>query len=273
MEAGPPTESRRSWLPKAAIGLIGLIAVAAGLGLLLSKTTQSDSGSSVSTPAKSDVVLVPDSTLKQDQCQTAYTEPSSFILGCGMGFPLVNLKWTNWGQQATTALGIAEVDDCRPDCESGKRHPFPVSVTLTRIQHCQANGQERYLHMAVTFIKGKYPDLSESLRCPLTAAEKKADEAAKHLAVKIITGKGYSVDPSFTEAVTSSRDPSWIRVTGDTAQPYLGAEVESWSVWIKSKNGVSIIRYAGGEGEEEGYNPPIGGVPCDLVTSTSGASC
>jgi hypothetical protein len=46
--------------------------------------------------------------------------PSSFDVSCDGSFALGHLKWTTWTIPMATATGVEYVDNCTPNCASGK---------------------------------------------------------------------------------------------------------------------------------------------------------
>lgn len=251
--------------------LVLCLVVLASLGLSACGSTSDNSsstGASTST-SETQVVLIPDDGGSPSPvCKQPLVEPEAYALGCGMGYELSDLEWTNWGETAATATGTARVNNCRPNCGGGTFHDFPVSITLTRIKVCPT-GERQYQHFDLTFLTGKYSDIAESYRCPPTKEEQEQLAAAKKLAIQVIEGHGVEVATRYIFATRSERDPDWISVSGTTEGERVGEPyARGWSVYLKSVNGVSVVRYAGFR-----EVPPIGGVPCDLVVSGGEPKC
>ncbi|MGA8745414.1 MAG: hypothetical protein WB507_06095 [Solirubrobacterales bacterium] len=230
---------------------LGIAVVVIGVYLLTQSSSSSPPSVGLLAP-----FLVADSTQEQSECQQAYQSPRQFTLGCGMGFQLTGLKWSNWGQATTTASGTAHVNICRPDCAEGSYKDEPVSLTLTKISRCPTTGQRRYLHLSMVYLSGKFGDLNEEFRCPLTHEEEQGNTAARKLAEKIIIAKGAALKRGEATVLRSQSNSSWIEVSGYSNEY---PEARPWSVWIKSSHGVSTVRYAGFKEE-----PYVAGAPCDL---------
>jgi hypothetical protein len=59
--------------------------------------------------------------------------PSSFILTCAdAGDVLSDLHWVSWTPSAAFATGIEQINNCTPNCASGKFINYPVLVDLWR---------------------------------------------------------------------------------------------------------------------------------------------
>jgi len=245
------------------VGLLALVGMTMLLALTLSAC--GSSSTSGSTSSSEPVVLIPDDGgSPSNVCKQPLEHPSGYTLGCGMGYQLSQLKWSNWGATATTATGIARVNNCTPDCGGGTFHNYPVSITLTRIGKCK-QGPRLYEHFNMVFLKGKYPGITESYSCPPTQEQREQEAAAKHLAIKLIEGKGVAVDHRYIFTTRSTRDPAWIKITGETVGY---PEAHGWTVYLKSVKGVSVVRYAG-----FAEPPPIGGVPCDIASNEGLSEC
>jgi hypothetical protein len=46
-------------------------------------------------------------------------------------FVVKSVSWRSWGAQSATGRGSAGVDDCTPDCATGRFHYAPVTIMLT----------------------------------------------------------------------------------------------------------------------------------------------
>jgi hypothetical protein len=59
--------------------------------------------------------------------------PSWFILTCAdAGDDLSGLHWVSWGSSSAFGTGTEQVNDCTPNCASGKFVDYPVLVALWR---------------------------------------------------------------------------------------------------------------------------------------------
>lgn len=129
-----------------------------------------------------------------------------------------------------------------------------MTVSLSGITECE-KGLPRYGHLSITFLRGRQGDITDEYRCPPTAEEIEANSQAERLAVQIIKGKGINPELGEDYVLRSAREPDWVRVTGIVRGPPY-----DWSVYLKSVNGQSVVRYAGTAEE-----PYVAGVPCDLA--------
>jgi hypothetical protein len=83
-------------------------------------------------------------------------KPTTVILTCGDGgFRISNLKWSRWTASNASGKGTAKVDNCKPNCASGKFESFPAKLTATKPKTC-ANGKREFTRLAYSF-PGKYP--------------------------------------------------------------------------------------------------------------------
>ena len=57
-------------------------------------------------------------------------EPSSMTFGCDGTGDLANMHWTSWSLNGADGTGTTALNDCTPDCASGKQHYFTVVVHL-----------------------------------------------------------------------------------------------------------------------------------------------
>lgn len=66
----------------------------------------------------------------------AKVRPARDVLACGDADDvLTGLHWKSWGPNAAFAVGVERIDDCTPNCASGRFHAYPVLVNLWRPEH------------------------------------------------------------------------------------------------------------------------------------------
>lgn len=58
--------------------------------------------------------------------------PTSFDVACDSSFELGHLNWTSWNISMATATGVEYVDNCTPNCASGKWSHQNVDVIFWR---------------------------------------------------------------------------------------------------------------------------------------------
>jgi hypothetical protein len=260
MEAGANEDKprKRGWI----LLFIGAIIVVGAAAVILSQSSDDSSPAS----SKPQVVLVYEEGVEVGHCEGPQIEPSEIKLGCGK-LMLTGLDWSNWGSPAAIASGTAQLNDCSPNCEQGALHQFPVTIALTRVTTCKTDGQRRYQNLNVTYLRGKHADFSSTYPCPLTKAQEKSNANAQLIAELAIKAKGGSVDHRYVYTNRSTRDPEWVRVTGETTtEPTYG-----WTVVLKSTDGEWAVRYAGFD--EEGEEHFVPGAPCDLQFANGAPSC
>jgi hypothetical protein len=63
------------------------------------------------------------------------------------------LIWTNWGQPEATATGVLSAKTCDPDCASGGREEYPVTLVASELRDC-AYGKPQYTKVTWTLPAG-----------------------------------------------------------------------------------------------------------------------
>ena len=63
---------------------------------------------------------------------------------------VTGLSWTGWGGPRATATGTLQVNDCQPNCVSGKFTGYPAMVTVTGLTAYRANGSRLEAYSAIT---------------------------------------------------------------------------------------------------------------------------
>jgi hypothetical protein len=77
------------------------------------------------------------------ECGYIDQKPENVTLTCGDGGILVReIKWDIWRASGASGSGIHSVNQCEPDCASGKRIEVPVEVRLSRLM---TDGSKFYL--------------------------------------------------------------------------------------------------------------------------------
>ena len=63
------------------------------------------------------------------------------------------LKWTSWTATGGRSSGFNWVNNCKPDCASGKFHQYPVKLRVWRPRHL--GGYLLFTRMTVTYTNGR----------------------------------------------------------------------------------------------------------------------
>ena len=100
-------------------------------------------------------------------CTRAQYKPKELTLACNDGsYYLIKLKWTSWTTRKATGSGLAEVNDCTPNCAAGHFHAYRVSVTLTKPKRCNKLKHRIFGHIGEVFPR-KHPGSSRRQSAPL----------------------------------------------------------------------------------------------------------
>ena len=76
-------------------------------------------------------------------CGKQLTRPAQITIACAGGNNyLTSLTWERWSATEALGTGIQKINDCDPDCASGKFHDFPVTVKLEDIEGGQFRRME-----------------------------------------------------------------------------------------------------------------------------------
>jgi hypothetical protein len=75
--------------------------------------------------------------------------PAMVLFACGDGnFSAEKLHWTSWGGPKAVANGVAQSNDCTPNCAAGKFHSYRIRVIVSGRQACPGG---RPAYSTVTF--------------------------------------------------------------------------------------------------------------------------
>lgn len=100
-------------------------------------------------------------------CTKAQYKPRELTLACNDGnYYLIKLKWGSWTTRRATGSGVAEINDCAPNCAAGHFHAYRVSVTLTKPKHCAKVTHKVFGHIG-EFFPDKHPGTSRRQGGPL----------------------------------------------------------------------------------------------------------
>ncbi len=59
-------------------------------------------------------------------------EPAGLLMSGDGSLYAEDLRWSGWGTATTTGHGIAEANNCQPDCAEGAFSAHPVTIVLSR---------------------------------------------------------------------------------------------------------------------------------------------
>jgi hypothetical protein len=92
----------------------------------------------------------PSATLPS-QCLDQTVAPVSVVLTCGDGgFVAEDLVWSDWGGARPQASGTVSVNDCDPDCATGGRDEYPVTLEASELRDCRY-GKAQYTRVTYSF--------------------------------------------------------------------------------------------------------------------------
>jgi hypothetical protein len=75
--------------------------------------------------------------------------PTMVTFACADGnFSAEKLHWTSWGGPSAVANGVAQSNDCTPNCAAGKFHSYRIRVIISGRQACPGG---RPAYSSVTF--------------------------------------------------------------------------------------------------------------------------
>ena len=67
-------------------------------------------------------------------CETPIYKPESITITCADGGIYVEkIKWSTWGEERATGIGIYSENLCEPNCADGKRVIAAVKLTLSNL--------------------------------------------------------------------------------------------------------------------------------------------
>ena len=67
-------------------------------------------------------------------CETAVYKPESITITCADGGMFVEkIRWSTWGEEGATGIGIYSENLCEHNCAEGKRVTAPVKLTLSNL--------------------------------------------------------------------------------------------------------------------------------------------
>jgi hypothetical protein len=96
-------------------------------------------------------------------CGKPTYKPKSIVVACGdANNQLTGIKWESYGTDAASGSATAKVNDCKPNCASGKTKSFPAVVTLTKPKNC-GKGVTQFTKLTETFNRSRPAGLGKKL--------------------------------------------------------------------------------------------------------------
>ena len=84
-------------------------------------------------------------------CAKAKFKPASVILTCGdASFGATEMVWSSWTQKNAVGTGTGQVNDCIPNCASGKTKSAPIQLKLGAPRKC-SNGRRIFTKVKYTW--------------------------------------------------------------------------------------------------------------------------
>jgi hypothetical protein len=102
-------------------------------------------------------------------CGKPTYKPTKIVVTCGdANNQLVNIKWESYGTDVASGKATAKVNDCQPNCASGKPKNYPAVVDLKKPKNC-GGGVTQFTKLVETFTgskpQGSKSKVSESFPC------------------------------------------------------------------------------------------------------------
>jgi hypothetical protein len=87
-------------------------------------------------------------------CAKPKFKPANVILACGdASLGATGVSWSSWGRKAAVGNGTGQLNDCKPDCASGKTKTAPMYLRASKPHTC-ANGRRIFTKLAYTWTSG-----------------------------------------------------------------------------------------------------------------------
>ena len=86
-------------------------------------------------------------------CAKAKFKPANVILTCGdASFGATAMVWSSWTQKNAVGTGTGQVNDCMPNCASGKTKSAPIQLKPGAPRKC-SNGRRIFTKVKYTWLK------------------------------------------------------------------------------------------------------------------------
>jgi len=95
-------------------------------------------------------------------CLHASQRPAAITIACADGnFFLSKLRWSGWSGPVARAAGLANANDCTPNCAAGRFHHWKVRVALSAPTVCRGFSRRlprrRYYDTVTVVAVGAHP--------------------------------------------------------------------------------------------------------------------
>jgi hypothetical protein len=101
-------------------------------------------------------------------------EPAGLLMSGDGSLYAKDVTWSGWGTATATGRGVAEANNCQPDCAEGMLSAHPVTIVLTRpvrwhadMVYSRASVSIPSLHYHETWSTGLVPRPAPSVGVPL----------------------------------------------------------------------------------------------------------
>ena len=122
---------------------------------------------SVAAPASGGLVEPVGLVYAPHDCETPKIEPKRIVLACGDFNAYVGkAKWSEWGGEKAKGEAFLYVNDCKPDCASGRFTSYGAKVKLKDIERdatCGGQTVDLYTTAKIKFI-GEVPPHANNLK-------------------------------------------------------------------------------------------------------------
>jgi hypothetical protein len=86
-------------------------------------------------------------------CAKPKFKPANVILTCGdASFGATAMVWSSWTQKNAVGTGTGQVNDCTPNCASGKTKSAPIQLKPGAPRKC-SNGRRIFTKVKFTWLK------------------------------------------------------------------------------------------------------------------------
>jgi len=87
-------------------------------------------------------------------CAKPKFRPANVILACGdASLGATNVTWSSWTQKKAVGAGTGQLNNCKPDCASGKTKTAPMQLRATKPHTCRS-GRRIFTKVHFTWTSG-----------------------------------------------------------------------------------------------------------------------
>jgi hypothetical protein len=89
--------------------------------------------------------------------------PARVVFACAdYNLYVAKIRWSRWGEQFATGIGVLTGNDCIPSCVAGHFHDFPAMVIVAGREGCP-NGQIAYQRVAYVRLIDGVPNVGPTM--------------------------------------------------------------------------------------------------------------